>query len=296
MVQNKGREGWIWVRGGPRAREDAGKTGTFKEGSALLKDVTERMEDIQGDGKIPVQPNKTTGAKSKKQLREEVQTEAAERFKEIAMRYGWVSGKWMVFAPVEKVDSIWEDIATSLVSGPLAATRVFPAKVATSSAAGSTASGHLICLYMPDVYDRDAVTEVITVLARHHGTSPISVKPSMCAALGMDSKHPSGVQSAPWKNTELLSNKEFKALRKEYNAELKVRLAEVKANKSPPAPKVKAQPKHKPPPKKENKPPPRALKRPRGSDGSESDYEDEDGEESGDDYDPARMRMRTGAK
>jgi hypothetical protein len=48
----------------------------------------------------------------------------------------------------------------SLVSGPLSATCAFEAKVATCPKDESSNPQHTLCLYMPDVYDKVAVTEV----------------------------------------------------------------------------------------------------------------------------------------
>lgn len=100
-----------------------------------------------------------------------------------------------------------------MVEGPLAATSAYRVKVATSPESGS-ASQHLICIYIPDVYDKDAVTEVritplvliewagteatrqvMKVLLRNHGMNLSGVKSNMYTALGIDSKHPSGLQS-----------------------------------------------------------------------------------------------------
>jgi hypothetical protein len=48
----------------------------------------------------------------------------------------------------------------SLVSGPLAGTSAFSAKVATLPEEATSNNQHLICIYVPDVYERDGVTEV----------------------------------------------------------------------------------------------------------------------------------------
>ena len=48
----------------------------------------------------------------------------------------------------------------SLASGPLHSTSAFLAKVATSSESETPNAQHLICVYLPDVYDKAAVTEV----------------------------------------------------------------------------------------------------------------------------------------
>lgn len=125
----------------------------------------------------------------------QVQAEASEQLKEISQRHGYVSGKWwalcsiithltngssrLIFASAEKVDMIWSKLARmtfyistqnsqlkyvlkeSLISGPLSSTCAYLAKVATSPKSDTPNYQHVMCLYMPDVYDKDAVTEVI---------------------------------------------------------------------------------------------------------------------------------------
>jgi hypothetical protein len=50
--------------------------------------------------------------------------------------------------------------AASLVSGPLFSTSADVAKVATSPGQETANYQHLICVYIPDVYDKASVTEV----------------------------------------------------------------------------------------------------------------------------------------
>jgi hypothetical protein len=52
----------------------------------------------------------------------------------------------------------------SLASGPLHSTPAFSAKVATSSESEIPNAQHLICVYLPDVYDKAAVTEVNVIV------------------------------------------------------------------------------------------------------------------------------------
>ncbi|KAG6841374.1 hypothetical protein C0991_011714 [Blastosporella zonata] len=160
MVQNDGKKPWIWVQGSPPTQEDTGVDDALEEASALLKEVTEKVEAIKNDASIPVRSNKKTGAKSKKEVREQVQSDATEKLKEIAIKHGYVSGKWLIFASADKVDTIWSSIAKSLVSGPLATTFAHLAKVATSpESQDSSNHQHLLCVYIPNVYDKDKVTE-----------------------------------------------------------------------------------------------------------------------------------------
>ncbi|KAJ8581129.1 hypothetical protein M405DRAFT_752280 [Rhizopogon salebrosus TDB-379] len=229
MVQNDGTKPWIWVRGSNSNRDTSGQADATSEAAALLKEVSQRVEEIkagsqlylhrlslialQNDDSIPTRSSKKTGAKSKKEVREEVQADAAKKLKEISIKHNYVVGKWLIFASADRVDAIWSKIATSLVSGPLASTSAFLTKVATSPANEAPNYQHVICLYVPDVYDKDAVTDVMKVLLRHHGVNLSGVKSDLYTGIGkcLDSKHPSGIPSTVWKNTSLLKDSEIKA-------------------------------------------------------------------------------------
>ncbi|PIL33417.1 hypothetical protein GSI_04039 [Ganoderma sinense ZZ0214-1] len=220
MVQNDGTKPWLWVGKAERPEKLEGADAAVKEAAECLAAVTERVEEIQNDDSIPVRANKKKGLRSKKELREEVQTEATQKLKDIAVKHGYVSGKWLIFAPPDKVDMIWSSLANSLVSGPLSSTSAFLAKVATSPQDDTPNYSHLICVYMPDAYDQSSVLEVMKVLLRNHGMNLMGVKTNLYTSIGLDSKHPSGVSSTVWKNTALMKDSEIKALREEYFSEL----------------------------------------------------------------------------
>ncbi|RPD57794.1 hypothetical protein L226DRAFT_537584 [Lentinus tigrinus ALCF2SS1-7] len=222
MVQNDGTKPWLWVAKAEQPQEflEKGAEAAIKEANEYLADVTERVQKIQHDDSIPVRSNKKKGLKSKKELREEVQHEATGKLKEISVKHGYVCGKWLIFATPDKVDMIWSSIAHSLVSGPLSSTSAFLAKVATSPQNDTANYSHLICVYMPDVYDQGSVTEVMKVLLRNHGLNLMGVKTDLYTSIGIDSKHPSGVSSTVWKNTALMKDSEIKQLKDEYFSEL----------------------------------------------------------------------------
>ncbi|KAG6878185.1 hypothetical protein C0993_010946 [Termitomyces sp. T159_Od127] len=112
-------------------------------------------------------------------------------------------------------------MTASLVSGPLASTYAYLAKVATSpESQDSPNHQHLICVYIPDVYDKAKVTEVMRVLLRNHGISLSGVKSNLYTALGIDSKHASGLPSTTWKNSALINDAESKELKDAFFAEL----------------------------------------------------------------------------
>lgn len=221
MVQNDGTKPWIWVRKGPPLsdRTTEGNVAA-KEASELLQKVTGRVEEIKNDSSIPVRSGKKTGAKSKKELREQEQADATVQLKGISQKHSYVCGKWLIFAPSDKVDAVWASVANSLVSGPLSSTAASTAKVATSPQHETPGYQHVICVYIPDVYDRDSVVEVMKVLLRRHGVNLSGVKSDLYTSIGLDSKHPSGVPSTVWKNTALLPDSEIKELKDAYFAEL----------------------------------------------------------------------------
>lgn len=222
MVQNDGTKPWIWVEGSNRNQDtsESDATVAISEAAALLKEVSQRVEEIKNDDSVPMRSSKKTGAKSKKDVREKVQADAAEKLKDISIKHNYVCGKWLIFAPADKVDVIWSKIATSLISGALASTCAFLAKVATSPANETPHHQHVICLYIPDVYDKDAVTNVMKVLLRNHGVNLSGVKSDLYTGAGLDSKHPSGIPSTVWKNTSLLADSEIKDLKDAYFSEL----------------------------------------------------------------------------
>jgi hypothetical protein len=224
MVQNDGTKPWIWVEGGNRNQDTSrsNSAAAISEAAALLKEVSQRVEEIKNDDSIPMRSSKKTGAKSKKDVREKVQADAAKKLKDISIKHNYVCGKWLIFAPADKVDVIWTKIATSLVSGALASTCAFLTKVATTPANETPHHQHVICLYIPDVYDKDAVTDVMKVLLRNHGVSLSGVKSDLYTGVGLDSKHSSGIPSTVWKNTSLLADSEIKDLKDAYFSELNI--------------------------------------------------------------------------
>lgn len=220
MVQNDGTKPWIWVRGSDSSVEDVGVEDAIKEASEYLNEVTEKIENVKNDESIPLRSSKKTGAKSKKEVREQIQAEASKKLEEIAVSHGYLSGKWLIFASSDKVDMIWSNIATSIVSGPLSSTSVYLAKVATSPESETSNAQHLICVYMPNVYDKESVTEVMKLLLRNHGVNLSGVKSNLYTSIGIDSKHASGIQSTIWKNSNLIPESESKALKDAFFANL----------------------------------------------------------------------------
>ena len=91
-------------------------------------------------------------------------------------------------------------ILASIVSGPLSSTPVYLAKVATSPDSETSNVQHLICVYMPNVYDKESVTQVgslqppriscsalqvMKLLLRNHGVSLSGVKSNLYTSIGL---------------------------------------------------------------------------------------------------------------
>ncbi|KAK0486138.1 hypothetical protein IW261DRAFT_1453897 [Armillaria novae-zelandiae] len=209
MVRDDGTKPWLWVRHRELSKEYTveGEIAAIAQAAVVLEEAMKKVQSIQNDASIPVRSNKKTGAKSKKEVREQVQAEAAEKFKEIAIKNGYTYGKWLVFASSEKVDSIWSNVARSLVDGPLSKTAADCTKVATCPADEKPGYQHVLCIYMPNVYDKDAVTEVMKVLLRHHGLNLSGVKTDLYTDLGTCL---SISRNLIWKATSLIKDTEIK--------------------------------------------------------------------------------------
>jgi len=91
-------------------------------------------------------------------------------------------------------------ILASIVSGPLSSTSVYLAKVATSPDSEPSNVQHLICVYMPNVYDKESVAQVgshqppriscsvlqvMKLLLRNHGVNLSGVKSNLYTSIGL---------------------------------------------------------------------------------------------------------------
>ncbi|KAK0212529.1 translation initiation factor eIF 4e-like domain-containing protein [Desarmillaria ectypa] len=188
MVRDDGTKPWLWVRAREPSEDSTveGETTAIAEAAVVLEEATEKVQSIQ------------------------VQAEAAEKLKEIAIKNGHTCGKWLVFVSSEKVDSIWSSVARFLVDGPFSKTMAFCTKVATCPADKKPNYQHVLCIYMPNVYNKDAVTEVMKILLRHRGLNLSGVKTDLYTDLNIYSKHPSGIPSMIWKATSLMKDTEIK--------------------------------------------------------------------------------------
>ncbi|KAG8830787.1 hypothetical protein FRC17_004245 [Serendipita sp. 399] len=194
-----------------------------KEADAIVEVVTSKVAEIQNSDKIPVRANKKKGLKSKKEERESVQSEGAAELKDVATRRAFVGGKWIVFVDQNQVNPVFRKLAESLISGGLSHTSASSLRASTAPFAdveGGSAHRHLIEIFFPNVYDEDMAREVMKVLLGDHGLKISGAKPNLYTAIGLDSKHSSGIPSTVWKGSggdgSLLSSSEVQSLRDGY--------------------------------------------------------------------------------
>ncbi|KAG8834591.1 hypothetical protein FRC18_001792 [Serendipita sp. 400] len=214
---------YIWITNLIESKEGVNYEELVKEADAIVKDTTIKVAEIQNNDEIPIRANKKKGLKSKKEVRETIQADGATALKNVAIKHGFVGGKWIVFVDQTQVNSVFGKMAKSLVSGGLSHTSVSSLRVSTVPFA-DTEEGpvhrHLIEVYFPNVYDEDMAREVMRVLLRDHGLKISGAKPSLYTAVGLDSKHPSGIPSTVWKGSggdgSLFSVSEVQSLRDAY--------------------------------------------------------------------------------
>ncbi|CAE6415258.1 unnamed protein product [Rhizoctonia solani] len=244
MVFDDGTKPWIWVRRLEHEPLDSvnstdidstrSDTSIIERGQKLLEDYTGKIENIQKDESIPVRANKKKGLRSKKEIREETATEATEKFKQLCQESGLTSGKLLAvfvclffvsiltllfrlfFVQAEHIDGAFSRIARDLITGALSKTPAFCLKVATTPGDVLPNHRYLICLYLPDLYDRAAATEVLRTVCQSTGIRPNSAKTDLYTMIGLDSKHPSGIKSTIWNPTDLIPDIELKVLIETY--------------------------------------------------------------------------------
>ncbi|CAE6473109.1 unnamed protein product [Rhizoctonia solani] len=226
MVVDDGKKPWIWVRrlehepldsaNSTDSKDNGSKGSVIESAHKILEDYTEKIASIQKDESIPVRANKKKGLRSKKEVREEVTTEATEKFKQLSQENKLTCGKLLFFVQTEHVDGAFSRMAHDLVTGALSNTPAFCLKVATTPVDVSPNHRYLICLYLPDLYDKAAVTEVLRTVCQSTGIRPNSAKTDLYTIIGLDSKHPSGIKSTIWNPTDLVPDAELKALTDAY--------------------------------------------------------------------------------
>ncbi|CAE6475728.1 unnamed protein product [Rhizoctonia solani] len=265
MVVDDGTKPWIWVQrlehepldsvNSADSKDSGPDNPVIESAHKLLESYTGKIASIQKDESIPVRANKKKGLRSKKEVREEVAAEATEKFKQLSQESKLTCGKLLLlfvyisfptcsrrsvgfssYKPSKlMVYRTFSRMARDLVAGALSNTPAFCLKVATTPADVLPNHRYLICLYLPDLYDKAVVTEVLRTVCQSTGVRPNSAKTDLYTIIGLDSKHPSGIKSTIWNPTDLVPDAELKALTDAYWSEAAKKAAGDSESTSKPA-------------------------------------------------------------
>ncbi|GAA5825056.1 hypothetical protein JCM11251_006078 [Rhodosporidiobolus azoricus] len=241
---------WIWVQI-PRSKgkssadgekeKPAEELGSEDEGyAAFEKDAEKVMSAL--DAKLqhvketaPVRGKKSAGIKSQKELREVEHEKLRTDLEGLAKKHKILSGKWLFFRTDDLVDAVWDKIvkAIALEDGPLAKTGVVStAKVSAFVEEGAKDPNHVICVYVNDSFDKDAVKQAFKVLVEDLGLVSSAYKADAYTIAGIDSNRPGGgFRSSLYSKTTFMKQEEIdEALKSGSKAkEVKKKTAEEEA-------------------------------------------------------------------
>ncbi|KAI8894315.1 translation initiation factor eIF 4e-like domain-containing protein [Globomyces pollinis-pini] len=98
---------------------------------------------------------------------------------ELALASNLLTGKWLIFVPTMRIDSIWSGIATDVHEGSLGVS----CKVSPNEGTGNS---HVICVYTTNYQDLNDVMNARNVLRTKHGIeSVLTYKPDIYTTLGI---------------------------------------------------------------------------------------------------------------
>ncbi|KAJ7357824.1 hypothetical protein OS493_022634 [Desmophyllum pertusum] len=102
----------------------------------------------------------------------------ADFVRDLAEKYAYKSGKWLIYSKSARIDAIWKSVATAVVSGRLGTA----AKVSTRYPKEST---HVICVYTEDFTNEEQVRAVEKGLKEVGVTAQMLYKPDIYTTLGI---------------------------------------------------------------------------------------------------------------
>ncbi|XP_041361593.1 UPF0696 protein C11orf68 homolog isoform X2 [Gigantopelta aegis] len=108
-----------------------------------------------------------------------------ENIKEIARNNKHLSGKWLVYRDIRKIDAVWMTIANAVVANKLGQA----AKVSCRDSETSDNGNHVICVYTKDFTDEDDVMRVELMLRQLGVTGRLMYKPDIYTTLGIYAKN-----------------------------------------------------------------------------------------------------------
>lgn len=191
---------WIWARNTNQPFKEGDTAAFVRKGTDLLHSYEEEAARLRA-------AHEKSGAKTtagltrklnplRKTLEHDILTAARET--------GVTSGKWMLFPPADKVDSVWQTVVTALDEGKLGNT----AKVATDD---GSRQARLICVYTDDFGDKEDVKRVLRALAEKELVNaewrPIYYKCDAYTHLDIKSSNDYGLKASMFSSRDVLSGK-----------------------------------------------------------------------------------------
>ncbi|GAA5961364.1 hypothetical protein JCM3765_004392 [Sporobolomyces pararoseus] len=218
-AQKEAPSGWIWCHLAQATASEEGevekpaedreerRSDFEEEGAKLVEKLVERCREIKETA--PTRAKK--GEKSQKALRDEEFAKFGTDIKELAQKHDVLSGKWLFFPSPEYVDQTWSKIVKALADadGVLAQTGVI--KTAKVAPIAQNGEAQLICVYVNDSWDRQAVGRAFRCLVNDLQLVSGAYKCDAFTILGIDSKHETGIKSSLYTKYEFMTKEEIEA-------------------------------------------------------------------------------------
>jgi hypothetical protein len=137
---------------------------------------------------------------------EEVQL-TPQMIDELAVKYGVLSGKWLVYASPEEVDQLWRKIVRVVAfDRGYGSVKVSPRKVLEPSSESSLpdpTEGHVICVYVDDYLDKGEVDGLRKALRFRAGVlKRIGFKPDVYTWLGIYKGNKFGIRPSKYHDSD----------------------------------------------------------------------------------------------
>jgi hypothetical protein len=116
----------------------------------------------------------------------------AEAIDGFAKETGLLTGKWLVYDKIAKIDGVWKSLVTVHLKGELGVS----AKVATKLQTPGPNQGHLVCIYTGNYLDLKDVHRVRNKLKEMGFEKPLYYKPDIYTYLGIYSKTFPGLKAS----------------------------------------------------------------------------------------------------
>ncbi|XP_031556947.1 UPF0696 protein C11orf68 homolog [Actinia tenebrosa] len=113
----------------------------------------------------------------------------AETLKDLAVKYKYTSGKWMIFANSDQIDELWFTVAKAVAAGKLGNA----AKVSSKKPDGNS---HVICIYTKDFTKEDDVRRVEKGIRNAGILVGMQYKPDIYTNLGIYAKNKFGIAAS----------------------------------------------------------------------------------------------------